>query len=293
MSAGAMPVAPPLPATPWGHLPPQLRVLLITGEPRIGTGLAAALGQDKAAEIQLEVAASAAAGLARLRDEAFDAVLISDEPGVIDAAELVEAIRTGSHDEQPILVLDRGEEPQLTALCYDAGADACVCLRTATTRALIWHVARAVERQELLAENRRLQLVRRQQLDAERDDADRRLRQQRQLLESLPPPAADGPRLPADLADHYRELLRTCIMMGGGDPPAELESLVQVLWAGDVSPREVLALHATAVAELVGGLGSRSARHVLNRADLLILEVMSRLVEESRRLPHPPPGTDA
>jgi hypothetical protein len=52
---------------------------------------------------------------------------------------------------------------------------------------------------------------------------------------------------------------------------------------------------------LIGSLGSRSARHVMNRADLLVVEVMAHLADGYRRRyderQHPPvqlclPGFD-
>jgi hypothetical protein len=64
-------------------------------------------------------------------------------------------------------VLGEPNEQEMAALCYEAGADAYVCLHTATTRALLWIVARAIERVRLLAENRRLEQVKRRQLQSE------------------------------------------------------------------------------------------------------------------------------
>jgi hypothetical protein len=62
-----------------------------------------------------------------------------------------------------------------------------------------------------------------------------------------------------------------------------------------------MELHLEALEDLVRGLGSRSARHVMTRADLLIVEVLVHLSEGYRRKylehVHPPqqrwlPGFD-
>ena len=81
MNSATSATAQPLPRTPWGLLPPQLRVLFITGENRSGRWLAEALAGDSGSSVELEEAIGAAAGLAALRDELYDAVLISHLPG--------------------------------------------------------------------------------------------------------------------------------------------------------------------------------------------------------------------
>ena len=43
-----------------------------------------------------------------------------------------------------------------------------------------------------------------------------------------------------------------------------------------------MLLHLQVLEEMIRGLGSRSARHVMNRADMLILEVMINLAEGYR-----------
>jgi hypothetical protein len=43
-----------------------------------------------------------------------------------------------------------------------------------------------------------------------------------------------------------------------------------------------MRLHVTALEELIRGLGNRSARHVMNRADLLVVEMMMHLAERYR-----------
>ncbi len=62
-----------------------MRVLYVTSYHRTGGWLAEAFAADSAVDVVLEEAVGVAAGMARLRDEIFDAVLISHEPGELDA----------------------------------------------------------------------------------------------------------------------------------------------------------------------------------------------------------------
>lgn len=281
---------PRLSATPWGQLPPRLKVLFIRGPRRTGGWLAEAFAADSASEITLVERQGMAAGLAELRDDAYDAVLISQEAGNLESLDVLDTIRAGSRDHQPIVVLGEEDEAEMAALCFEAGADAYVCLRTATTRSLIYQVARAVERHDLLRENRQLKQARRAQQEQERNEAQRLLAEQRSLKDGLPAAGlrpgdrAEGaePPLPEPLVTHYRELLRTYVMMGAGQLSAEMQPLCLRLVSRRIAPRQVLQLHLAVVEELIGGLGSRSTRHVLNRADLLLLQVLSHLAEAYR-----------
>ena len=87
------------------------------------------------------------------------------------------------------------------------------------------------------------------------------------------------------LIEHYRELLRAHVMMGSGNLSPELDALVELLVSGGATPHEAFWLHLHVLEETIRGLGSRSARHVMNRADLLILEVMLKLADAYRRSP--------
>lgn len=290
-----------LPATPWGYLPPRMRVLFITGSQRTGGSLAEAFAADSASDVQLEEALGMAAGLSRLREEPYDAVLVSHEAASLDALEVLDAIRAGSSEDQPIVVLGDASEQEMTAYCLDAGGDAYICVHTATTRALIWLVARAVERHALIAENRRLQQSQRTRLRLEHAEAHRLLQQQRQMLADLAAASCDAPtgdmwepgtphRLPGSdpaslsehLAEHYRELLRAYVIMGSGNLATEMERLAEMLTRAAVTPQQAMLLHLQVLEDMISGLGSRSARHVMNRADMLVLEVMIYLAEEYR-----------
>lgn len=277
--------------------PPKMRVLYIATQQRTGGWLAEAFAADSATEILLAEVVGTAAGLARLRDEAFDVVLVSHDPGELDALDLIEGYRAGGSQE-PIVVLGTQSEQEMAVLCYEVGADGYVCVHTTTTRNLIWVAARAVQRHQLVRDNHRLTTAEQTRLQREHDEAARLLQQQRAMLDDLEALRHDsGDRLgraicqdpvppltlPDELIAHYRELLRTYVIMGSGNLAGELKRLSELLVSAGVSSRQTMQLHLSVLEELVRGLGARSTRHVMTRADLLVLEVMIHLAENYRR----------
>ena len=175
--------------------------MYITTRQRTGGWLAEAFAADSAVEVVLEEVVGSAAALGRLRDEAFDAVLISHEPDELDALDLIEGYRTGGADE-PMIVLGTQSEQEMAALCYEVGADAYVCVHTATTRNLIWIIARAIQRHQLLRENQHFQHAEQTRLQREHDEATRLIQEQWAALEGsraggVPRPARRLRRRPA------------------------------------------------------------------------------------------------
>jgi DNA-binding response OmpR family regulator len=299
----SQPVAQPAIA---GALPPSLKVLHITTPNRTEGWLAEAFAADSATQVELTEVIGVTAGLTRLRDEAFDAILITHEPGQLDALDLVEGLRAGG-TEEPMMLLGSLPSQEIDALCYEVGADDYCCVSETTVRGLLWKFARAIERNQLLRENRRLVHAQQQRLKQEHLEAQRLLEQQRLLIADLeclssqsttdPTIGVDNPDdcrvrrtsaedatadLPATLIAHYRELLRTYIIMGVGNLGAEMARLADMLATCEASAQKALQLHVAVLEELVQGLGSRSARHVMNRADLLALEVMGHLADGYR-----------
>jgi DNA-binding response OmpR family regulator len=300
-----------------GILPRRMRVLYVTTAHRTGGRLAEALAADSASEVILEETVGATAGMARLRDEVFDAVLISHDAAELDALEFVQGLRAGGGDE-PIVVLGIADDQEMTALAFEVGADAYLCVNRTTVRTLLWSTARAIERHQYLRENRRLIQAERQRLHYEHQEADRLLAQQRSLISDLELLAGDSQHraarelddpketdaepfpqrderalpLPEKLVTHYAELLRAYVIMGSGNLTAEMSTLADLLAAAGVTPQQTMLLHLEVLEQLVHGLGSRSARHVMSRADLLVLEVMVHLAEGYRRRylerKHPP-----
>ena len=300
----------------WGHMPARMKVLYVTTLHRTGGWLAEAFANDCASEILLHEAIGVATGLAHLRDEVFDAVLVSHEPGVLDALDLIEGLRAGGHDE-PMIVLGVTPSSEMTALAYEVGADAYCCVAETTTRSLLWTFARAIERCQLMQENRRIVQMEQQRLVHEHQEAERLLGEQRALIaelelirdghavrdlttdeegsrfrvQKMPSPFLNAePRnlpspceLPDALVSHYREMLRAYVVMGAGNLADEMAMLATMLADANVSAQRTMQLHVRVLEELVGSLGNRSARHVMNRADLLVLEVMAHLADGYRR----------
>jgi hypothetical protein len=299
----------------WGQMPTRMKILFVTTLHRTGGWLAEAFAADCAAEVWLKEAIGVTSGLANLRDEVFDAVLVSHEPGALDALELIEGLRAGGNDE-PMIVLGTTPSAELTALCYEVGADAYCCVAETTTRSLLWTFARAIERFQLVREHRRLVQMEQQRLAHEHQEADRLLAEQRALIAeleqirdrrggewesgrggeseqpiienspllplSLSPTLLDACDLPERLVEHYREMLRAYVVMGAGNLADEMTTLASLLADAGVSARRTMQLHVHVLEELVGSLGNRSARHVMNRADLLVLEVMAHLADGYR-----------
>ena len=296
-------LASPKPAThaPRPRIPDRLKVLYVTTLHRSSSWLVEAFATDSAAKVNVTEKVGVTSGLAALRDEVFDAVVVFHEPGVLDALDFVEGLRTGGHDE-PMIVL--GMEPPQTfeALAYEVGADAYCSLKQTTTRCLLWEFARAIRRYEVVRENRRLQEAERQRLASEHAEAERLLSEQRKLLTELEsidsgelgqPEGLAGaircdlgtsrPPLPDMLISHYRDLLQTYVVMGSGNLTEEMTRLAEVLIDAGITAHQVMQLHVEVLEGMIDGLGRRSARHVMNRADLLVLEVAVHLAEGYRQ----------
>jgi hypothetical protein len=311
-------------------MPARIKVLYVTTLHRTGGWLAEAFRADSATEVLLVETVGVTAGLSHLRDEVFDAVLVSHEPGVLDALELVEGMRGGGNDE-PAVVMGTAPSAQMAALSYEVGADAYCCVAETTTRSLLWTFTRAIERCQMVRDHRRLVQNEQQRLAHEHQEAERLLGEQRALIAELEkirignllsgvaenetlatgrlhdeavhkssdleqgggspgslfltskPPACD---LPERLVTHYREMLRAYVIMGAGNLAQEMIRLAAMLTEANVSAQRTMQLHVQVLEELVGSLGNRSARHVMTRADLLVLEIMAHLADGYRRRYH-------
>ena len=280
------------------QLPGKLEVLLI-GEGTLAQPISQALDDvfrdlaNGGCRVFLRHAASVTNGLALLRDQSFDVVLIASgdsgtsmneapKPGSLP--DIIDSIRTGCSPDQSVMVVGTGTRESLAVPCFECGADAYVDLTTTTTTDLVWQMARAAKRQRLIAENIRLKQNQQQQAQRQAEEALIRWKDQSALLEireleNSVPAVEDTP----NLRGYYREVLQTQIIMGSGQPSEELHRLCDLLVEEQVSAAQLMRLHLAVVHETIDELGDRCARHVMNRADGLAINLLMRLANGYQR----------
>jgi hypothetical protein len=293
------------------RLPSGLRLLCIGPQEPSWISLTLQLDAEGCLEPQFRWASSASEALTILRSETFDCLLLcADGEFVVrptfDALHTVAAIRAAGYDE-PLVLLSTGlDDASLTQAC-ESDCDVLISERLWETPALVPTLKRAMFRVEMTRENRRLAILNQQRLVRERDEAEKLLSQQHQIiaeLEAMTSGSVDascdhdeaaaipflesrsrplsrpvGTRLPPDFDNHYHELLRTYVIMGSGNMGTEVAKIAQTIASAGLRPRDGLQLHLERVESLVRGLGSRSTRHVMARADLMALELLIHLGE--------------
>ena len=283
-----------------GALPTRLRLLCVGSVEPSWVSLTLQLDALGCVEPNFKWVSTANEALALLRDESFDCLLVRVNPGsqapADDPLALARGIRAGGCAD-PIVIVGVTTDDETWTEALRLNVDLLVSAKGWESSALVPAIQRAVERGRTLQEIDRLTAADRRRLVRERDEADYLLNQQRQILtapEALgtaPPTTGDDPsaapgraeserwNLSAEFDGYYQELLRTYVIMGSGNLAAEIIKVADVLSLAGMSPREVLDLHLTRVERLVRGLGNRSTRHVMARADLLALELMIQLGE--------------
>lgn len=272
---------------PPAALPTRMRLLCVSAEEPSWTLLALLLDRHGCREPQFRWCATSALALAALRDETFDCTIVCDVDGGFRVHAFLDALTADGGAEPVLIVGPPGDDEWLTAL----GACACEVLCTAAgwhSAALPAWIARTIDRAHLARENMRLSGADHRRTLRERDEVDQLLEQQRRILHAHAASDAaigvlrrsrdeESGDLPADVIRIYQELLRTYVMMGSGGLSGEIRKLAQLLVLSGLGPGAALQVHLERVAELIRGLGTRSSRHVMSRADLLAMELMIEL----------------
>lgn len=267
--------------TPWGLLPPRMRVLFVTTPEYTGEWLVEAFATDSASQVFVQQAVGMITAMAQLRTEPYDAVLLVHQPSELDAFAMVEQLKAGCSRRQPIVILGTQPVVECEELCLELDVSY-ACLKTTTTRALMWQIARATERHLLLTENDRLRQAERRRREVSGKEAGWFIQQQLSLATEIGSEEDNRWKPPANVVDHYREILQTYIIMGSGNLVEELRDLNQVLLSANMSARQFMAIHLAALEDVVQDLGKRSTRHILNRADLLAIGVLFNLCDGYR-----------
>lgn len=292
-----------------GELPTRLRLLCVGSSEPSWVGLTLQLDARGCVEPNFNWVSTAGEALALLRDASFDCLLIriaGERESSNDPLALARGIRAGGCGD-PVVVVTQSADDETWCEALHLNVNLLVSSHGWETRALVPAIQRAVEHGQMLREIDRLSAADRRRLMRERDEADYLLRQQHEILITLERQARElaghmlgkvavtttdqeaAPRsskLPAEFDDYYQELVRTYVIMGSGTLVNEIAKLAELLAEAGLSPREVLDIHLARVGRLVRGLGNRSTRHVMARADLLALELMIHLGECYQRRHH-------
>lgn len=229
--------------------------------------------------------ATASAALQHLADEAFDCILVvnvTGEPqrGGVDAGSFCSAVRAAGNMDA-LLVLTNSASDVLWQVACETEAEVCVGAGSWDLRTLLMLIDRAVRLRSMTRDAQRKTWADSQRLDRERGDCTDLLRQQRQLLLDTSAEQFVGVEsmLPPELPQIYREVLRAYVMTATLSCAPEIKKLAQTFALAHLTPRQVLQLHLDQVELLVKGIGQRSARHIMDRANVLCLEVMVLLCE--------------
>lgn len=291
-----------------GQLPTRLRLLCVGPREPSWFGLTLQLDAEGVFEPHFRWVSTAAEALTLLRDDPFDAVLIAavltdgSAAPFAEAASLAKAIRASGCEDPLVLIAPRITDDDW----LDLSREECELLQTThvwDSPALVSVLKRAIFRSEQTRQSRRLEIAQSKRMARDRDEAEHLLNQQRRIIDDLDARDAAQPTnvtrqalldcfgratpcrtsLPPEINGYYQELLRTYVIMGSGNLGGEIAKLADLLAVAGCGPREALSLHLERVESLVGGLGNRSTRHILARADLLALELMIHLGESYRR----------
>ena len=295
------------------ELPSRLRLLCVCPVEPSWVSLSLILDAERCHQPHFRWVSTSSEALALLRNESFDCVLVSDRlpsasmdtpaESQFDVLSLVRAIRASGCDDPIVLITTRLDEERWARLCeYE-----CEILITSNlweSIAVVPVIKKAVTRVGLLRDNHRMEMADHRRLVRDRDEAESLLTQQRLIIRELealtqeevqvyePQQATPSLQnssdsqvsrtqfpLPDEINDYYQELLRTYVIMGSGSLGNEIARLAELISTAGLTPRETLQLHLERLEILVRGLGSRSTRHVMARADLLALELMMHLGE--------------
>lgn len=229
--------------------------------------------------------ASAGQALAQLADESFDCVLIVNStsdltrPG-IDAHGFCIAARAGGCTDALLIVTAVAGDALWRVAC-ETESEVFVSSFAWQSSAILLFIDRTIQRRSITRDTQRRHWAEGQRVDRERDECSDLLRQQRQLLNETPTRQLGSVEamLPAELPRIYREVLRTYVMTGTANLATEIKKLAQTFALAHLTPRQVLQLHLDQVELLVKGIGQRSARHIVDRANVLCLELMVLLCE--------------
>ncbi len=277
-----------------------LRVLALLPIERQGDWLDACLLYGGGHEFEFVQVASVQEAAGALRHDSCDLVIVwvegTQAPSCDTCMQLLElANHTG-------LVAIGMHAPEGWQHAYiEMGAITCVDMDTADPMSLVHALRNACELTQLRLEEREWRTERARAQQRERRDVERLLVGQQQLLERLdglggePGHSMHDERYGANdtiypggsskndpLALHYRHCLQQYLFDENGHAQQEISEIVEQLAMLELGSSGIMRLHLNSVSEVTEHGGAGALRHCLASADRFLVEILMRLVDQTR-----------
>ncbi|QDU10528.1 hypothetical protein [Gimesia aquarii] len=286
-------------------IPSQLKLLFVSDKRPIWVGLALGLDEIGCVEPRFDWVSTSEEALLLLRNDSYDCLLIGAlYESKTRQLELLKAIRGSSCHDPVVLVLSEPDD-HVALAAFEYQAEVLVSAAMWESPVLLGSIKRSIMIEQLREDKHRLMVENHRRLVRERDEAEQLLKQQRLMVEELQTltfpnevdttetdlfleksrnhydsrQVSESFQIPREVQDYYQELLRTYVIMGSGSLKDEILQISDLLSNANLTPRKVLEFHLECVELIIKGLGNRSSRHVMARADLLALEMMVHLGE--------------
>ena len=261
------------------------RLMLVGADETTATEITALYRAANRSQPGLQLFVTASAALERLAEEAFDCIVVINAAGElrprgIDALGFCTAVRAAGSTEA-VLVLSVSATDALWKTACETEVELYVGPALWRSNTLLQLIDRAIQQRTATRQTQRQISADRQDLDRKREDCAELIRHQRQLIHGTLANqlgSLDGV-LPPELPLIYRELLRTYVMTGTSSFATEMSKLAHTFALAHLTPRQVLQLHLDQLELLVKGIGQRSARHIIDRANIMCLELLLLLCE--------------
>ncbi len=299
--------------TLWGASP---RILALDKLRPSFTKLAVQLTEKGINSPSFRWASTIEGALSLLRTEPVDCILYAESSQLLKTPEYgtrfiqnIQAIRT-SNPSTPVLVLTKHLSEKLWENVLKYSCEVFISPQPWSSPSLYGFMDNSIRNSFIKKEHSRLTAEINQQLQTEKDEADRLLVQQRSIVAEIERVTSEKPadlmgasqlekisrdtfsakshlriqnRNNGKLETRYAEILRSYVVIGSENLTQEITGIAQQLFDSGLTVREAFKMHLDQVDQLVSGLGKKSSRQVIARSDLLAMELMIHLCDLYRK----------
>lgn len=262
----------------------RIKALLVEADPADAQMIGRMLAEAKSVQFDLRRAERLADGLAMLRDDHFDAVVLDLSLPDAQGLTTLGRVRTQA-PTVPIVVISGPDDQALAVRAVGSGAQDYLPRGRISGDLLARAIRYAIERQRL--ENALEQAEEWERQSWTRIQAARDFRYYSAVSKDGGPTAGgeEGPAVPAELAAEYRDLVIAYVQSDRAievRPVKRLRELARRLARAGVAARDVMRFHLDVLAKLERLAGPEELPEVLTDVRLVILDLMGSLVDAYR-----------